>query len=130
MCDFGIANIIEDSIEGTISKSISGEVVRYSAPELMEKIGAPATMSSDVYSFAMLILECVTEKIPFYEHSRDAAVIHARISKRQCPPRPDGHSPRNRVSDDLWGLMKYCWSVKPSDRPTMEQIYSFFVLNV
>ena len=78
----------------------------------------------------MLILECMTEKIPFYEHTRDAAVIHARISKRRCPDRPDGQIPRYRISDGLWGLMKYCWSVKPSDRPTMEQIYSFFVLNV
>jgi len=109
---------------------VSGEAVRYSAPELIVNNNIPATTNSDVYSFAMLILECMTEKVPFYEHSRDAAVIHARISKRKNPPRPDGRSPRNRVSDDLWKLMGHCWSLEPSDRPTMEQVYSFFLLNV
>jgi len=109
---------------------VSGEVVRYSAPELIENSYVSATKSSDSYSFAMLILECITEKIPFHEHSRDAAVIHARISKKQMPPRPDGHSSRNRVSDDLWSLMKRCWSITPDDRPTMEQIHSFFLPDV
>ena len=104
--------------------------MRYSAPELIENNNIPATKSSDSYSFAMLILECFTEKVPFHEHSRDAAVIHARISKRQFPPRPDGHGQKNRVSDDLWSLMKRCWSVKPDERPTMEQIHSHFLLNV
>ena len=87
-----------------------------------------ATKSSDVYSFAMLILESFTEKIPFHDLSTDAAVIHARVDKKQCPSRPDGDSPKNRVSDNLWRLMKGCWSVKPNDRPTMENIHSFFLL--
>ena len=121
--------IIEESVESTISKTVSGEVVRYSAPELIENHNVRGTKNSDTFSFAMLILECFTEKIPFYEHSRDAAVIYARISKRQIPPRPDGRSPRNRVSDDLWSLMKRCWSIKPDDRPTMEHVHSYFLLN-
>ena len=109
---------------------MSGEFIRYSAPELLENSNVYATKNSDAYSFAMLILECITEKIPFHEFSRDAAVVHARISKRQVPPRPDGQSPRNRVSDDLWDLMKRCWSIKPDDRPTVEDIYNFFLPNV
>ena len=84
-----------------------------------------ATKSSDAYSFALLILESITEKRPFYQLSRDAAVIHARIAKKQCPPRPKTH-----VSDDLWSLMERCWSVEPDKRPTMENIHSFFLLNV
>lgn len=97
-----------------------GEYTRYSAPELIEDVAFPPTKDSDAYSFAMLIFECFTEKIPFYGPFSDAAIIHAILNKRQRPPRPDGQSPRNRVSDDLWGLMKRCWSVKPGDRPTME----------
>jgi len=117
---------VEESLESTTSKTVSGEVIRYSAPELIEHSNTHATKSSDPFSFAMLILECFTEKIPFHEHSRDAAVIHARISRKQLPLRPDGHNERNRVSDDLWSLMKRCWSIKPGERPNMEQIRSFF----
>ena len=117
------------STESSVSNRTSGEVVRYAAPELIENSNLRATTNSDVYSFAMLIHECITERIPFFEHTRDAAVIHARIDKGQCPPRPDGEGLKNRVSDDLWGLMKRCWSIKPDDRPTMEQIHVFFLLN-
>ena len=121
---------MEESAESTISKTVSGDVVRYSAPELIENNGVSATMGSDTYSFAMLILECITEKIPFYDLPRDAAVIHARISKRQCPPRPGGQDPKKRVSDSLWELMIRCWAVKLVDRPTMEHVHGFFLRNV
>lgn len=122
--------MVEESTESTSSKTVSGEVVRYGAPELIEHKNTRATRSSDVYSFAMLILECITEKPPFYELPRDAAVIHIRISKRESPPRPSGRRQENHVSDDLWRLMKRCWSIKPDDRPTIENIHSFFLLNV
>jgi len=42
------------------------------------------------------MLECITEKVPFLDPSRDAAAIHARISKQQYPPRPDGEDPKKR----------------------------------
>jgi hypothetical protein len=121
---------VEEITETTFSKTVSGDVVRYSAPELIENNNVTATTGSDTYSFAMLVLECVTEEVPFSDLSRDAAVIHARISKRRCPPRPDGPDPKNRVSDDLWDLMMRCWAVKHEGRPTMEQVHSFFLRQV
>ncbi|KAF9651706.1 kinase-like protein [Thelephora ganbajun] len=127
ICDFGIARIVEEINESTISKTVSsGDVVRYSAPELIENNNVFATTYSDTYSFAMLILECITEEKPFSNLSRDATVIHARISKRQCPPRPDADR-KDLFSDGLWDLMTRCWAVKPDQRPPMEQIHSFFL---
>ena len=119
---------MEDITEGTISKTgATGDVVRYSAPELIENNNVSATAQSDTYSFAMLVLECITEDVPFPNKSRDAAVIHERITKRLCPPRPDGQDPRNRVSDGLWDLMMRCWSIQPDHRPTIEHVHSFFL---
>ena len=116
---------MEEHNENTISKTVSSAaIVRYAAPELIENNDFSATVYSDTYSFAMLILECITENAPFSNITRDAAVIHARISKRQCPPRPEG---KNGVSDGLWDLMRRCWSLKPDRRPTMEQVHSFFL---
>jgi hypothetical protein len=118
---------VEESNENTASKTVSsGDFVRYSAPELIENQNVPATTHSDTYSFAMLVLECITEAVPFSNIVRDAAVIHTRIGKRQCPPRPDGQDPKNRVSDGLWDLMIRCWAVQPDLRPTMEHVHSFF----
>ena len=101
----------------------SGDVVRYSAPELFHGDTVP-TEASDTYSFAMLILECITEELPFSHLRRDAAVLYARISKKQNPPRPDGP---NRISDDLWDLMTRCWAAEPDERPTMEQVHGSFL---
>ena len=78
----------------------------------------------------MLILECFTEKRPFYKHYSDAAIIHARIHMRQSPYRPGGPNPENHVSDELWSLMERCWSPRPDVRPTMQQVHSFFLRNV
>ena len=104
----------------------SAEIVRYAAPELIENADSSPTMESDTYSFAMLIVECITEDVPFSNITRDAAVIHARINKRQCPPRPEGLEVKKYVSDGLWELMNRCWSLKPDQRPSMEHVHSFF----
>ena len=125
-----MAKIVQESAEITISKTASGDALRYLAPELIENNNASATTESDTYSFAMLILECITEKVPFNGLTRDAAVIHTRITKKQCPPRPSGQDPKNRVSDGLWDLMKRCWSVAHNQRPTMEQVHGFFLRQV
>lgn len=129
---------MEEITESTGPKAVSsGDGVRYSAPELLGDMNhftvthpdtyLRPTTCSDTYSFAMLILECITEKMPFSNLSRDDAVIHARIGRRQLPPRPDGQDPKNRVSDDLWTLMVNCWTIKPGQRPTMEDIHNFFL---
>lgn len=119
---------MEEANDGTVSKSVSSQgIVRYAAPEVIEHNNISATMHSDTYSFAMLILECITEEVPFSYITRDAAVIHARINKKQFPPRPDGQDGKYCVSNELWDLMKRCWSFKPDQRPTMEVVHQFFL---
>lgn len=123
ICDFGMARIMEEVTESTATKTgASGDAVRYSAIELIEGNNVSATKHSDTYSFAMLMLECITEEMPFSNLSRDAAVIHARISKRQCPLRPSGENPRKHISDELWNYMMLCWSISPNQRPTMDKV--------
>ncbi|KAF9649126.1 kinase-like protein [Thelephora ganbajun] len=124
ICDFGIAAIAEEFSESDASRSITIEDnVRYLALELIMNNSTSATTYSDTYSFAMLIIECITEEVPFSHLSRIAAVIHARITRGQCPPRPDGDR-EGRVSDDLWDLMTRCWAVEPDHRPTMQHLVS------
>ena len=117
---------MEEIAENTVSMTMSsGDIVRYAAPELADTIDAPPTTHSDTYSFAMLVLECITEKEPF-SGLRDATVAHARFVKKQCPPRPGKQGSKDYVSDELWLLMNECWSLEPHRRPTMEYVHSFF----
>ena len=127
ICDFEIERIWEEIGGVTTSRTMtSGGHIRYIAPEHIEGYGAPATTYSDVYSFAMLILECMTEDVPFSNHTQDAAVLHARTIKGQYPSRPNGQD-RNHISDDLWKLMMNCWAVRSDKRPTMEEVLNFFL---
>jgi hypothetical protein len=75
----------------------------------------------------MLILECYTEDVPFSNITRDAKVVHTKIIKKQLPPRPKEEDGKDTISDDLWGLMKHCWSLNPVQRPTMEKVHIFFL---
>ena len=106
---------------------ISGGCIRYIAPELIEDNDASATECSDTYSFAMLILECITEGAPFSNLASDVKVLYAKTLKGQCPSRPDGQDGKNYIPDDLWVFMMRCWAVEPGQRPTMEQVHSFFL---
>jgi len=66
ICDFWIAKIVEEITENRISKTASsGDVVRYSATELIEGGIVPVMIHSDMYSIAMVILECIMEEMPF-----------------------------------------------------------------
>ena len=106
-----MTKFVENSAEGAIPGTESGG----GAPELIENEGVLPTTSSDTYSFAALVLECITEKALFSEHPGDG------------PPRPDGQDPRKHVSGELWDLMVRCWSTKPDKRPKMQFVHSFFL---
>lgn len=118
-------------MEGTTTpRIVSGDIARYAAPELLENTSTRATTSSDVCSFALLVLECITEEIPFSNLSRNAAVLDARINRRENPPRPDGRNTKRHISDDLWDLMTRSWSNQLDHRPVMEEVHSFFQLHL
>ena len=56
----------QEITENTMSKTMpSGDVVWYPAIELIEGGSAPPAMCSDAYSFAMFILERITEEVLF-----------------------------------------------------------------
>ena len=112
-----------DSDEITATKTGAFTVTRYAAPELIEHNDGRVTTYSDTFSFAMLMLECITEAPPFSNIRNDSVVMHARI-KEQKPARPDGKA---HVPDDLWDLMNRCWSTVPDQRPSMEGVWHFFL---
>ena len=131
ICDFEIARIWEEINGTTTSKTVPiGGYVRWMDSRHIGNNDGPITADSDTYSFAMLILECITEDVPFSNLTHDAAVLHARVVKGQRPLRPDRQDPKNCIPDDLWELMMRCWADKPDPRPTMKQVRSFFLHQV
>ena len=122
-----MANIVEESAGGTISKQGTGGGVGHSIPGPIENNGALATTSSDTYSFATLVVECIAGGTVFSGNPLNAEGVHAMVSKKESPPKPDGPEPINCVSDCLWALMVRCWATECDHRPTMEEVHRFFL---
>jgi len=120
--DFGIAMITKESSDDVVSKT-SAAIVRYAAPEIIKNHIVPATFQSDTYSFAMLMLECITELPPFSYITRDDAVIHTRIAKGQHPL-PPVLKKEDPAFGQYWDLMKECWSEKPEGRPEIGIVHT------
>ncbi|KIO27683.1 hypothetical protein M407DRAFT_23112 [Tulasnella calospora MUT 4182] len=114
LCDFGLARLHEDSGFGRLETSTGFKgSIRWCSPEILN--GAPRAPTSDVYSWAWLVWEIMTGKLPYEDTSVDF-VIMRQIFESPLP-QVDGQS---RLSDCLqvWELMTRCWNGDPLQRPT------------
>ncbi len=118
--DFGIAKLkearIEHAVEHDFTLSVAGMVVgtpAYVSPEqAVGKRGSEIDARSDVYSFAVLVYQMLTNKLPVNADSEENFVIaHASV-------KPDNI--RNHLHDlppAVAELIMRCLSKDPNDRP-------------
>jgi len=125
LADFGLSSIVDSEIlRWTSLKTMTrpGGTVRWQAPELMEDLagGSRPTFSMDVYSFASVMYEVLTNRLPFYEIWNDAAVV-LRVTKGFRPTRPPlDQAPE--LSNEIWEVMESCWNSNPIERPSVNQV--------
>lgn len=133
LCDFGRSRIVDHRGYTTV---FSGTVRRL-APELLsvstkdddqeddddipDPVPAPLTKKSDIFGFAMVALEIVTGKQPFYYIQNDSTVIY----KIQSGDRPMA---RRYGSPDpkIWAILEACWQYEPELRPSMTDVTERF----
>jgi len=112
ICDFGCSKII--GIKGFTTNLPNA--YRFMAPELLRMEGlASLSHPADVYAFAMVTLEILTGRLPFY-HVIDAQVPVA-LYMGQRPERTRYTAPE--LGNWLWSLLQDCWRENPNERPTM-----------
>ncbi|KAG8912627.1 hypothetical protein FRC00_004111, partial [Tulasnella sp. 408] len=117
LSDFGLSRILLDLGESsglTTSETPRGSL-RYMAPELLEEERPRLNRKTDVYAFGGLILAVMSGKPPF-GRLREVTILR-RISQGQTP-KSDEH-PDLPPHDELWNLIRRCWSTNPTTRPTM-----------
>ena len=94
------------------------------SPELLDPdrfgfgSGRP-TRGSDCYALGMVILEVLSGQPPFPSDS--VWVVMGKVTKGKHPGRPRG-SERVWFTDDLWEMLKQCWSPQPKDRPNVQAV--------
>jgi len=78
------------------------------------------TASSDVYAFAMTLLEIVTGARPFLDLPNDGAVVVAVVVQNR---RPRADLPlKYQFGGRLRELMEHCWRTDPRQRPDMAMV--------
>ncbi|KXN85808.1 hypothetical protein AN958_10815 [Leucoagaricus sp. SymC.cos] len=95
---------------------------RYSPPELLTQDDSRPTKATDVWSFACLGHEVLSEKVPFLQFSNDVRAA-AAIGKGDKPARPgqDGRG-GNEIGDAMWSLLLTCWEYEVKDRPNSSKV--------
>ncbi|KIO23546.1 hypothetical protein M407DRAFT_50686, partial [Tulasnella calospora MUT 4182] len=114
LCDFGLARLYEDSGFSRLETSTGFKgSLRWCSPEVIN--GEPRSPSGDVYSWAWLVWEIMTGKLPYEGASADYVIIRQVFESPR--PQVDGEL---RLSDCLqvWELMTRCWEMDPLQRPT------------
>ncbi|KAJ7882474.1 kinase-like domain-containing protein [Mycena leptocephala] len=97
----------------------------YMAPELFfvidgatQEESPSTTKSSDVYSFALLVLEIFTSEPPKGRPSRPIVTI--RILAGLRPKREDYDV--NTVKNEAWSILDRCWDFEPQLRPSISHV--------
>ncbi|KAG9041114.1 hypothetical protein FS837_012725 [Tulasnella sp. UAMH 9824] len=96
---------------------LSLATIRYTAPEILRD-GQDFTLLSDVFSFACVVLETMTDKFPFWKIANDVQVLTEVVFKKQTPSLEDHPG----MEEAIWELLRRCWNYEPSDRPTMIEV--------
>ncbi|KAF8188162.1 kinase-like domain-containing protein [Mycena galopus ATCC 62051] len=133
ICDFGFSKIVNRP--GLTTRSVG--TVPYLAPELLFVFGdrgvderaRRTTQSSDIYAFALLVLEILIAGPPKGRPSKVFVEFHVFEALR---PQREDYSAK-LVSEEMWDMLERCWDFNPHARPNIGEILTsptFLALNV
>ncbi|KAK1264356.1 Serine/threonine-protein kinase HT1 [Acorus gramineus] len=108
VADFGVARFQNQGGEMTAETG----TYRWMAPEVINH--QPYDQRADVFSFAIVLWELATSKIPYDTMTPLQAAVGVRQGMR--PEIPENIHPK------LLHLMQRCWAADPDDRPSFTEI--------
>ncbi len=82
----------------------------------------PYGNKADVYSFALVMWELVTNKLPFEDLDQMGLLWKVGVQGE----RPNLPAPDSRCPSELIELIKMCWNQDPTKRPQFEEIIKAF----
>ncbi|CAL5384477.1 unnamed protein product [Camellia sinensis] len=108
VADFGVARFQN---QGGVMTAETG-TYRWMAPEVINH--QPYDQKADIFSFAIVLWELVTAKVPYDTMTPLQAALGVRQGMR--PDLPDNTHPK------ILDLMKRCWEAIPDNRPSFSEI--------
>ena len=115
--DFGLSKIYE--LGHSNSQSIWCRTPGYMAPEVINN--DPYNTKADVYSFAIIMHQIVTDLIPYPLFER-GQINEFQLNQKIIDEnyRPEFTVP---INSKLKKLIEKCWSKDPNDLPSFEKIF-------
>ncbi|KAK8880401.1 hypothetical protein M9Y10_003073 [Tritrichomonas musculus] len=114
VADFGLSKVLHTNTSTRSSQSTIGlkGTIHYMAPEIHTK--KEYTKATDVYAFAIIVYEIITNEIPF--SNLKAFEIGYKVANNIRPEF------KYEPPDSYKQLIESCWSQDPKDRPTFDDI--------
>ncbi|KAJ1306266.1 hypothetical protein OPQ81_010970 [Rhizoctonia solani] len=106
---------------------LTGEdgVCRWKAPEILDSTfdNPPLEPSSDIWSWAMTVLQLYSGLIPYHQYTKDhkicSEITSGILPKRKDYPDFDKYAP---LPEKTWALLEKCWNKEPEERPTIQDV--------
>ncbi len=125
--DFGIAKVMSEGADANApaaTKSpFSAFTWMYGAPEQMDPSHGPTGLWTDVYSFAMILTEVLTDQAPLVSTDALAVMVEATHPTVRPTPRTRGAS----VSDEVERVCAQALTLQPKNRyPNVREFWTAF----
>lgn len=121
VCDFGLSRCFPETLSKIINLSLTSGIGTplYMAPELL-KGDEKYDKSVDVFAFAILAYEILTNKEPYSELGTNISLqsLTTKILSGYRPKFTD-----DSVTEKMKELLSNCWSEIPEERPTFDEIF-------
>ncbi|KAG6909003.1 hypothetical protein DXG01_002389 [Tephrocybe rancida] len=129
--DFGLSGVSDKDILQWATQSAAASksgTTRWQAPELHDPEASSThnTKESDIFAWASTSYEIFTGNLPFSGVLRETTVA-LMILRGDLPTRPHDQDPSctdRGLTEEMWGLLKDCWKMKPSERPDISTVVS------
>lgn len=109
--DFGLCSGSSYSRNLSVQKQVGA--LSWKAPEIVSGT-EQSSFASDIYSFAMCIIEAVSHRSPWFD--MDIAAVPDRVKNGYLPPRPEN------MTDEQWELIVQMCALDPKDRLDIQHV--------
>ncbi|KAG8912352.1 hypothetical protein FRC00_004703, partial [Tulasnella sp. 408] len=116
LADFGLSKALEEGPTGlTTSEGLKG-TIQYFSPELVLDKNMGDSLPSDIWAWACLVLEVLTERMAYAEKRTEFSIILALMSNELSINVEPLHIPAPAVKQ----LLPKYWAKVPEERPSAE----------
>ena len=119
--DFNLSRAMEQE---SFSTSLAITNPRWLAPEILR--GEHGGRAADVYSFGVVLWELMSWRLPWGEEANPFSIINGVLNGKQLviPGPGDLQGGMLPMYDRYVALIRDCWSMEATDRPTMAHVAS------